>query len=247
MYYQIIAQLYLTNFIQVIKKTRMKSFTLLITLITYLTLSAQQENSSLQASLNKALKADQSKNYNFEANVDLSLNAVQLKWRNVKESNVSSFVVERSIDKIEWEEVATIFGASHNSQLTDFFYLDYKPTENLTYYRLRATRNNGKERFSNIVPINYLKKEGATAGMNLHPDFSEDYKIVNIAFEEIFEKEILVVLRDKKGNEFYSKIVINVEDEVLVAVPIESVIPKGEYLITATSENQIYSQNVTVL
>ena len=78
--------------------------------------------------------------------------------------------------------------------------------------------------------------------MNLHPDCSEDYKIINIAFEEI-----LVVIRDKKGNKFYSKIVINIEDEALVAVPVESIIPKGEYLITATSENQIYSQNVTIL
>ena len=83
--------------------------------------------------------------------------------------------------------------------------------------------------------------------MNLHPDFAEDYKIINIAFEEVFEKEILVVIRDKKGNEFYSKVVINVEDEVLVAVPVGNEIPSGDYLITATSENQIYSQNVTVL
>jgi len=77
-----------------------------------------------------------------------------------------------------------------------------------------------EEMASNIVPVNYLKKEGATAGMNLNPDFSEGQKIINIAFEAIFEKEILIVMRDKKGNEYYSKVIFNIEDEKLVAVPI---------------------------
>ena len=133
------------------------------------------------------------------------------------------------------------------NQPTEFFHLDDNPSSNLSYYRLKSINKDGKESISNIVPVNYLKKQGATAGMNLHPDFSEDYKIINIAFEEVFEKEILIVIRDKRGNEFYSKVIINVEDDSLVAVPIEQEIPKGDYLITATSENQIYSQNVTVL
>ena len=71
--------------------------------------------------------------------------------------------------------------------------------------------------------------------------------MINIAFEEIFEKEILVVIRDIKGNEFYSKVAINARDNALIAIPVKDQIPSGDYLITATSENQIYSQNVTIL
>ena len=88
--------------------------------------------------------------------------------------------------------------------------------------------------------------EGITAGMNLHPDFSEGQKIINIAFEEVFEKEILIVLRDKNGKEYYSKVIFNIEDEKLVAIPVEKEIPEGDYLITATSENQLYSQNIVI-
>lgn len=244
----------------------MKTLTLLITLVTYLNLSAQKENNSLQESLNKALdadkekvednslqvslnkslKANQDKNSNLEANVDLSNHMIQLKWAKQPKSDTKEFIIEKSTDKISWEEVATAYGAPHKSQSIEFFHLDYNPSDNLSFYRLKSKTKNNKESTSNIVPVNYLKKEGATAGMNLHPDFSKDYKIVNIAFEEIFEKEILVVIRDKKGNEFYSKIVINVENESLVAVPIDTKIPKGDYLITATSKNQIYSQNITI-
>ncbi|PCJ01481.1 MAG: hypothetical protein COB15_00745 [Flavobacteriales bacterium] len=205
------------------------------------------EENSLQSSLNKALKKGDATITSFEANVDLELDAVQLKWEKSFAINTASYIIEKSANKEDWLEIATIYGAPHVNQPTEFFHLDDNPSSNLSYYRLKSINKDGKESISNIVPVNYLKKQGATAGMNLHPDFSEDYKIINIAFEEVFEKEILIVIRDKRGNEFYSKVIINVEDDSLVAVPIEQEIPKGDYLITATSENQIYSQNVIVL
>lgn len=227
----------------------MKTLATLITCILCFNLSAQEESNSLQTSLNKALKKETTSNpetkiNNLKANIDLSKNAVQLKWESTPEINANAFTVEKSTDKLIWEKVATVYNASHNTQTTDFFHLDYQPKENLSCYRLKSTSNENKEIFSNIVPVNYLKKEGATAGMNLHPDFSEDYKIINIAFEEVLEKEILLIVRNKEGEEFFSKVIINIEDELLVAVPIEKEIPKGKYLITGTSENQIYSQNI---
>jgi len=222
----------------------MKTLSAFITCILFLNLSAQEETNSLQASLNNALNKDNSKIVNFEANVDLSKDAVQLKWESSPETNASAFIIEKSTDKMNWKEVATVYGASHNARATDFLHIDFQPIENISYYRLKSKNDENTETFSNIVPVNYLKKEGATAGMNLHPNFSEDYKIINIAFEEILEKEILIVVRDKNGKEFYSKVIINIEDESMVAVPIEKEIPRGNYLITATSENQIYSQNI---
>jgi hypothetical protein len=208
---------------------------------------AKKEDNSLQASLNNALKKQEPKIDNFEANIDLSQDIVQLKWNKSADIKAESFIIEKSIDNLEWKEVATVYGSSHKAQSTEYFHIDNTPINNLSYYRLKATSSNGNETFSNTVPVNYLKKEGATAGMNLHPDFSEDYKVINIAFEEVFEKEILVVIRDVKGNEFYSKVVINAGDNALIAVPVKDKIPSGDYLITATSENQIYSQNVTIL
>jgi len=53
---------------------------------------------------------------------------------------------------------------------------------------------------------------------------------VNVEFKDIFESELLVVLRDIKGREFYSKMVINIEGGKLIGVPIEATIPTGVYL-----------------
>ena len=64
--------------------------------------------------------------------------------------------------------------------------------------------------------------------------------------KDIIEKELLVVLRDMKGREFYSKVVIVIEEGGFIGLPIDQKIPSGIYLVTATSENQIYSQKLII-
>ena len=224
----------------------MKSIILLLTIISCLNLSAQKNDNSLQSSLNKALQVEKTQIINFQANLDPSKKVVQIKWSSSNLSDASQFIIERSNDKTDWQEVATIYGAPHKNQSTEYFHIDYNPIENVSYYRIIEKNKKGNKIASNIVPVKYINVEGVTAGMNLHPDFSDGQKIINIAFEEIFEKEILLVIRDKNGKEFYSMVIINIEDEELVAVPIEKEVPKGNYLITATSENQIYSQNIVI-
>lgn len=222
----------------------MKILTTVITLITFLNLSAQEGN-SLQASLNKALKKEKTIT-SLQANIDISKESVQIKWEGAPSNQTKQFVIERSTDNLSWEQISIVYCSNISDQTIEYFHTDFTPIENVSYYRVIDKTINNDEFISNIVPVNYLKKEGDTAGMNLNPDFSEGQKIINIAFEEIFEKEILIVLRDKNGKEYYSKVIFNIEEEKLVAVPIEKEIPEGDYLITATSENQIYSQNIVI-
>jgi len=57
---------------------------------------------------------------------------------------------------------------------------------------------------------------------------------------------LLVVLRDVEGRELYYKVVIDIEGGKLVGIPIGRDLPKRIYLVTASSENQIYSQKLIV-
>lgn len=229
----------------------------------------EKKDQSLQESLNKALNDTETKDQslqesfnlalmeeedptevvnNFEANVDFKQVGVQLKWKVNPPSYVKEYIIEKSADKSIWVEVATISGTSNDHQMLEYLHMDYLPLENLSYYRVVQVSKNGKEEISNIVPVNYIITDYQTAGINLFPGVSENDEtpIVNIAFEEIFEKEILMVIRDKNGQEYYSKVELNIEDETLIATPLENEIPTGDYLVIASSENQLYSQNISV-
>jgi hypothetical protein len=209
---------------------------------------AQEEN-SLQSSFNSALsETDESSKEaisNFEANYDISSNTVQLKWATTAETNSNHFIVEKSSDKNTWEEVSIVDGQENHTQEVDYFQLDFHPTEVITYYRLRQDNKNIKSLFSNVVPVKYNSdKYIKKSTLNLFPNTAE--KNIKIEFKNIVEKEMLLVLRNKKGEEYYSKAVLDIKDDAIIVIPIEATIPSGNYLITASSENEVYSQNIII-
>jgi hypothetical protein len=180
----------------------------------------------------------------FEANVNE--NRVDLKWATASEINNDYFTIERSVDAINWEVVLVTAGAGNSNQILEYFETDYEPLTDISYYRLKQTDYNGAFSYSNIVPVKYVIDMPGDGTLSLYPSPASAGETVHIEFKNIFESELLVVLRDIQGKEFYSKVVIDIEDGKLIGVPIETHIPSGVYLITATSENQMYSQKLII-
>ena len=85
-----------------------------------------------------------------------------------------------------------------------------------------------------------------TGNITLFPNPVNQGETINIQFDGVRSNEILVVVRDITGKEFYSNVIINIENDTLTGIPTETYIPAGVYIITATSENQIYSQKLLV-
>jgi len=180
----------------------------------------------------------------FEANANED--KVDLEWITASEINNDFFTIERSSDAINWEDVSKINGAGNSNQTISYYDVDYNPIVGTSYYRLKQTDFNGEYKYSNIVPVKFIKGTSENQLINIFPNPANSGSIVQLKFENITEDEILVVLRDIKGREFYSKIHIDIVDGKLIGIPIDDNVPKGIYLITATSENQIYSQKLIV-
>jgi hypothetical protein len=180
----------------------------------------------------------------FEANVNQ--NQVDLKWITSTEINNDFFTIERSADAINWDEVLTTTGSGNSNQILEYFEVDFEPLTDVSYYRLKQTDYNGDYSYSNIVPVKYVVNNSGNGTFSLYPSPIAVGKTLNIEFDNILEEELLVVLRDIQGKEFYSKVFINIEGGKLIGVPIESHISSGVYLITATSENQMYSQKLII-
>ena len=180
----------------------------------------------------------------FEANVND--NRVDIKWVTATEINNDFFTVERSVDAKTWEEVVVTAGAGNSNQVLEYFEVDYDPLTDISYYRLKQTDYNGAFSYSNIVPVKFVIDMPGDGTISLYPSPASVGETVKVEFKNIFEAELLVVLRDIQGKEFYSKVVIDIEDGKLIGVPIETHIPSGVYLITATSENQMYSQKLII-
>ena len=179
----------------------------------------------------------------FEANVNED--RVDLKWITAAEVNNNFFTIEKSENGKAWEVALVSPGAGNSSQMLEYFESDYSPKKGVSYYRLKQTDYDGKYTYSNIVPVKFIKNS-EDSGISLFPSPVRRGEQVKVVFEDIIEEKALVVLRNIKGNEYYSKVILNIEDGVLVAIPIDSSLPPGMYLVTASSENQMYSQKLLV-
>lgn len=177
--------------------------------------------------------------------VNVNEDRVEIKWITASEVNNDYFTIEKSSNGKKWEQVSIVKGAGNSNQIVEYFESDYSPIKGISYYRLKQTDFNGAYSYSSVVPVKYVKNNNEPS-ISLFPSPVNRGKEVKIMFNDIFEEKILVVLRDVKGQDYYSKVILNVEDGVLTAIPIDSSLKSGVYLVTASSENQIYSKKILV-
>ncbi len=72
-------------------------------------------------------------------------------WTTASEINSDFFTIERSIDRVDWEQVIKIDGAGNSSSSLDYIWQDENPFLGVSYYRLKQTDFNGQYFYSNVV------------------------------------------------------------------------------------------------
>lgn len=172
-------------------------------------------------------------------------NTIQLTWITASEINNDYFTIERSVDAKTWETVHTVNGAGNSNQIIEYTETDFNPLSGISYYRLKQTDFDGRFEYFNIVPVKYSSSD-EDDDLSIFPNPVRQGENISIKHSFNSTDEVLVVLRDLQGKEFYSKIYINTSKNELIGFPIDYEIPKGIYFIVATSENKIHSKKLII-
>lgn len=165
---------------------------------------------------------------------------VELTWSSNTENNNNFFTIEKSKDAITFEEVTTIKGFGNNSSIISYFDVDYVPFEGISYYRLKQTDVKGSILSSRLVSVNN-KNSNTSISMNVN---SMEEHPENLMGSE--NKEVLVVLRNEKGIESYSKVIIDEVNNIVVSTNNDQKLDNGTYTVVASSDNKFYSQKLVV-
>jgi hypothetical protein len=82
-------------------------------------------------------------------------NKVDLKWSTETETNLSHFIVERSIDGINFSDAALVFAYGNTTAKSDYIFSDNisKIKSTTVYYRISSIGTDGKNQSSDIVVI----------------------------------------------------------------------------------------------
>ena len=165
---------------------------------------------------------------------------VELTWASNSEQNNNYFTIEKSKDALSFEKLTTIKNFGNNSTIISYFDVDYTPFEGISYYRLIQTNTKGTLLSSRIVSVNYRSEN---KNLTLYSDASTDEHIDLMGTEN---KETLVVLRNEKGEEHVSKVLVDEHDAVKIISDNDIKLDNGTYIIIASSDNKLYSKIIKV-
>ena len=78
---------------------------------------------------------------------------VDLIWSTASETNNDFFTLERGIDGNNFLSIGNVDGAGNSNIVLSYLFVDKKPLDGLSYYRLKQTDFDGKTSYSDIVAV----------------------------------------------------------------------------------------------
>lgn len=79
-----------------------------------------------------------------------------LNWQTASEKNNAAFMVERSVDGLEFTRLQQVPGAGNSTSPRSYAVVDEAPLEQLAYYRLKQIDYDGTTMTSSIIPVQPL-------------------------------------------------------------------------------------------
>ena len=114
---------------------------------------------------------------------------VQLYWITGSEINNDYFTIERSIDGLNFHELATIPGAGNSNETLNYSLTDKNPFFGISYYRLKQTDYDGQFTYSNIIVIK-LDHGLQELNFTLYPNPTKDIINVQITGNAVLDVNI---------------------------------------------------------
>ncbi len=174
-------------------------------------------------------------------NVVLKQNKALITWQTSQEQNSKDFIIQRSMDGVNFTNIKTILAAGNASIPTNYSYQDdiSALANKKFYYRLQQNDKDGKFTYSDILII---KTDNAKQELII---FSNPIK-EEIKWQASFFKKgnALVTLINANGKSAVQKI-IAVEDGIQTnTILIPSSLAKGIYVLNINTENEHYTTTI---
>lgn len=163
----------------------------------------------------------------FEAH--LVKHEVVLIWQTATEIDNSHFVVERSVDGKTFEGIAKVSGNGNTTDIHDYEFVDEKPYQGKSYYRLKQVDFDGDFAFSPLVYV--FNDQAHTFDIDVYPNPGRLEEITLEWFTSDTVTPVQYSLMGLNGVVFANEIVEASEVKASIFSGGEMIIPAGVYLL----------------
>lgn len=158
-------------------------------------------------------------------------NNILVSWNVEIQININRFIVEKSIDGINFNEI----GIKPSTQILSYSWLDDKPVQNINYYRIKSISDAGEIFYSKIVKVSIGKNGGSD--FTISPNPVTETREVNIDFVNFPTENYQLVLYDYSGRKLFSKNIFLQLNNNRITIKLKKSIPSGNYNLILSSKN----------
>jgi len=170
---------------------------------------------------------------------------VDISWVTATEIDNDYFIVQRSEDGQNFEDLTRTNGAGTSSQVIYYSAQDQAPLNGLSYYRLKQVDFDGSVEYSDVVPVYFNSNSEGGKTIAVYPNPTAIHSgSLNIELKGFEGEIVLLELKDTRGKVFYSNSKALLSSTENHLIPISTDIPAGIYIVTVVSKNEMYSQKI---
>ena len=167
---------------------------------------------------------------------------VKITWSTKSRKDIDHFMIERSRDAKKFDAYRRVPDEGSDPKAMEFFEIDSQPLPGWSYYLIREVMVNGDSAYSQIAPVFY-GMDRLTKGSYIAAKSPNDPP-EKVNLNQFKGQQVLLVVRDQKGVEYYINDVLNVVSNKLI-VPAGNQVPAGAYIVTASSQDELLGLQIT--
>ncbi|MBL0342000.1 MAG: T9SS type A sorting domain-containing protein [Bacteroidetes bacterium] len=126
---------------------------------------------------------------------------MEISWITASEINNELFTVERSIDGVDFEPIASLKGAGNSTSSHSYTIIDVQPLDGINYYRLKQTDTDGAFTYSEIITKTSCDLKGAVKIYS----YVENNQNIQVVMETSIGEKATLVVTDLSGRVVYNK------------------------------------------
>jgi hypothetical protein len=164
---------------------------------------------------------------------------VDIEWVTDTEISIDYFIIMRSDDSINFEDIATVGALGKSKGVLRYSIIDFRPLSGISYYKLKQINIDGDFKFSEVIAVEFeVDQESleATPVVLVSPNPVPSSGNMNILLSNFKENEVVnVVLHNQSGIECSANMLsTDPEGNVVFNFSCADLSP-GLYLISAQS------------
>lgn len=171
---------------------------------------------------------------------------VEILWQTKSELNNDYFVVEKSLNGLDWASIETVQGAGNSSEELFYNAADHTPSFEINYYRLKQVDFDGNEAFSLIRSVSLTKSgSGSKNELLIYPNPANS--LVNLQFSDFDSDEIEVAIHSSSGAIVFKEQISLSKGNGLYTVLNHTFLSKGHYFIVVSKgEAHLLTQQLII-